>query len=327
MKTQKQISSQPTLREVLHACIKRKNYSEATEESYYGWMRRLYLFYKPRPLRELGTQEVEAFLTHLAVKERVSSSSQWQALHALIFLYRELYKTPLALRLEFGRSQKPKHLPTVLTHHEATAILSKMRGTPHLVCSLLYGAGLRISEGISLRVKDIDFEAGNIHIHQAKGRKDRYVPLPDATRDELLTQREYVLRLHEADLAAGLGWVELPDALARKYPTARYDLIWQWFFPAYKRSRHPATHQLGRWHIFPDSVQRAFKAAARQARVFKRVTCHTLRHSYATYLYRQGVGMRDIQEMLGHKSIKTTQIYTHIIAADGRSIRSPLDQV
>lgn len=318
-------SSAPCLRDAVRDACRVRHLSPRTEAAYWYWMRRFYLFNERRPLRALGNAEVGAFLTHLAAREHVSASTQNQALQALLFLYRAVYQRPLLERVEFASATRPKRLPVVLTKSEVRAVLSKLAGTPRLVCHLLYGSGLRLNEAITLRVKDLDFESLTIHVREGKGGKERIAPMPEAIAGELRAQVGLAQRYHERDLADGLGWVELPYALERKYPRAPYEFCWQWLFASYKRSRQPGTKRMGRFHVFPDQVQRAFKQAVALAKLFKRATCHTLRHSFATHLLEAGVDIRTIQELLGHSSVKTTQIYTHVAASGRAGARSPLD--
>lgn len=320
----REIVTKTSLREAVHDVCRLQHKADSTESSYFYWMRRFYEFNGKRSLREICEPEVTAFLTHIAVEEHVSASTQNQALQALLFLYRDVYQTPLNFITGVVRAKRSQTLPVWFTKQEVPLVLNKLHGIHYLVCALLYGSGLRLNECITLRIKDLDFEASSIHVHEGKGLKDRIVPLPESLRVRLHEHVEMARRLWESDLADGLGWVELPYAFERKNPRAAYEFGWQWLFPAGKRSRQSETNKLGRFHIFPDQIQRAFKLAVRQAGILKRATCHSLRHSFATHLYHSGVDIFKIQKLLGHSNVKTTMIYTHL--ADGtNNVRSPLD--
>jgi len=319
-------SAQPRLLDRVREAIRTRHYSRRTERAYAGWIRRFVLFHGKRHPQEMGEAEVTAFLSHLATRRHVSASTQNQALSALLFLYRVVLGRDLGWLDHLVRAKRPTRVPTVLSRGEVTALLGELDGTARLVASLLYGAGLRLLEGLRLRVKDLDFERNEITVRDGKGRKDRVTLLPAAAREPLRRHLERVRRLHERDLARGLGSVALPDALARKYPTARRELGWQWVFPATSHYQDRATGERRRHHLHESVIQRAVKEAARRARVAKPATCHTLRHSFATHLLEAGYDIRTIQELLGHRDVSTTMIYTHVLNRGGRGVKSPLDE-
>lgn len=306
--------------------MRRLGLSIRTEEAYVGWVRRFILANGKRHPRELGAREVEAFLTHLAMHGRVSASTQNQALSALLFLYREVLQIDLPWMENIRRAKKPERLPVVLSREEVAALLAEMNGVTWLMASLLYGAGLRLMECVRLRVQDVDFVRREITVRQGKGGKDRRTMLPAMIVDDLQGQLAEARRVHERDLAAGFGAVWLPDALARKYPNAARDWAWQYVFPASSRSIDPRSGVERRHHLDETVLQRAVKQAVRRARIDKPATCHTLRHSFATHLIEQGYDIRTVQELLGHKDVSTTQIYTHVLNRGGRGVLSPLDR-
>ena len=306
--------------------MRRLGLSIRTEEAYVGWVRRFILANGKRHPRELGAREVEAFLTHLAMHGRVSASTQNQALSALLFLYREVLQIDLPWMENIRRAKKPERLPVVLSREEVAALLAEMNGVTWLMASLLYGAGLRLMECVRLRVQDVDFVRREITVRQGKGGKDRRTMLPAMIVDDLQGQLAEARRVHERDLAAGFGAVWLPDALARKYPNAARDWAWQYVFPACSRSVDPRSDVERRHHLDETVLQRAVKQAVRRARIDKPATCHTLRHSFATHLIEQGYDIRTVQELLGHKDVSTTQIYTHVLNRGGRGVLSPLDR-
>ena len=268
---------------------------------------------------------MSAFLTHLAMVERVSASTQNQAMGALLFLYRHVLERRVGWLEHVVRAKRPARIPVVLTREEAESVLAQMNGVPRLVASLLFGSGLRLLEALTLRVKDLDFARGEIRVRDAKGGKDRITMLAQGLMPELRMHLEAVQRLHERDLRAGAGSVALPGALDRKLPTAPWDWAWQWVFPA---ARHYVVRESGvqrRYHLDPSVVQRAFHAALKEAGLSKRATCHTLRHSFATYLLERGSDIRTVQELLGHRDVRTTMIYTHVLNRGALGVRSPLD--
>ena len=306
--------------------MRRLGLSLRTEEAYVGWVRRFILANGKRHPRELGRREVEAFLTHLAMHGHVAASTQNQALSALLFLYREVLQQELPWMENIRRAKKPERLPAVLSREEVAALLAEMNGVTWLMASLLYGAGLRLMECARLRVQDVDFVRREITVRQGKGGKDRRTMLPAMTVDALQNQLAEARRVHERDLAAGHGAVWLPHALARKYPNAAREWAWQYVFPASSRSTDPRSGMERRHHLDETVLQRAVKQAVRRARITKPATCHTLRHSFATHLIEGGYDIRTVQELLGHKDVSTTQIYTHVLNRGGSGVLSPLDR-
>jgi len=290
-------------------------------------MRRFILFSGKRHPRELGAAEVTAFLNDLATTRKVAAATQNQALAALLFLYKEVIAEPLPWLDEVVHAKRPVRRPTVLTASEAHKLLSKIRGTKWLMASLLYGAGLRLRECLTLRVKDVDFGYGQILVRDGKGGKDRVTMLPGSVVEPLQAHLARVKTLHEQDLAEGYGDVELPDALARKYPRAPYEWGWKFVFPSYKRSVDPRTGVIRRHHVYENYLIRGVKEGARAAGIAKHVSCHTLRHSFATHLLENGYDIRTVQELLGHSSVETTMIYTHVMNKGGRGVKSPLDRM
>jgi len=305
--------------------IRRRNYSYRTEEAYVHWIRRLIYFSGRRHPAELGAAEVTAFVSHLARERDVAAATQNQALSALLFLYKEVLGQPLPWLDELERAKRPARLPTVLTREEVERLLAAMRGTKWLMASLLYGSGLRLTECLKLRVKDIDFGYGQILVRDGKGAKDRVTMLPASLVEPLKRQLQIAKLLHDADVARGYGEVELPDALARKYPRAPYEWAWKFVFPSERLSVDPRTGAIRRHHVYENFVTRGVKRAARAARIEKHVSCHTLRHSFATHLLEAGYDIRTVQELLGHADVSTTMIYTHVLNKGGRGVASPLD--
>jgi len=305
--------------------LRARHYSRRTEQAYCLWVRRFIRFHGLRHPAELGEAEINAFLTHLATDAHVSSSTQNQALSALLFLYRHVLGRPVGDLGDVVRARRPRRLPVVLTRDEVESVLLHLEGDAHLMASLMYGAGLRLSECLHLRVQDLDFARGEIVVRGGKGDKDRVTVLPRALRPALRAQLAAVKRLHDGDLAAGWGRVALPDALARKYPGAPADWRWQWVFPQRRRWRDPKTGVQGRHHVHETVMQRAMRDAVCASRVAKRAGCHTLRHSFATHLLEAGYDIRTIQELLGHKDVRTTMVYTHVLNRGGLGVRSPID--
>jgi integron integrase len=316
----------PKLLDRVREAIRTRHYSRRTEEAYVGWIRRYILHHGKKHPAAMGADEVNAFLSHLAVVGQVSASTQAQALSALVFLYRHVLDDPLPWLDEIVRASRPKRLPVVLSREEVGALISHLRSTERLVASLLYGAGLRLLEALRLRVKDVDFAANLLIVRQGKGDKDRRAMLPETLRGALQTQMAEVGRVHRHDVAVGAGEVWLPDALSRKYPAAGRELGWQYVFPASRISFDPRAGVRRRHHLDESAVQRAVKAAVHAAGINKPAGCHTLRHSFATHLLEDGYDIRTIQELLGHADVKTTMIYTHVLQrTGGRGVRSPMD--
>jgi integron integrase len=301
--------------------------SRRTEGAYVEWVRRFILFHGKRHPSELGPEAVTAFLNHLAVEGGVTASTQNQALNALVFLYRHVLGREQERFAGLVRARGPRRLPVVLSQAEVRAVLAELRGVERLVASVLYGSGLRLLEALTLRVKDVDFERREIRVRRGKGDKDRVTPLPEACVRPLLQHLREVRALHERDLAEGFGAVALPDALGRKYPGAEREWVWQWIFPASRRYRDVKASTERRHHLHETVVQRAVKRAVASAHVAKPASSHTFRHSFATHLLEGGYDVRTVQELLGHRSLQTTMIYTHVLNRGGRAVRSPLDAV
>lgn len=316
---------QPKLLDQVRGRLRLKHYSLRTEQAYVAWIRRFILANGKRHPRELEGRHVEAFLTGLATRGRVAAGTQNQALAALLFLYREVLGVKLPWMDSVVRAKRPRRLPVVLSQAEVRRLLTAIDERAWLMAALLYGTGIRLMECLRLRVKDLDFERGEITVRNGKGGKDRHVPLPGSLREALPAAVERVRVLHEADLAAGVGEVWLPAALERKYPNAAREFGWQYLFPSPKLSADPRTGVLRRHHLDESVLQRAVRAARQRAGIVKPATCHTLRHSFATHLLEAGYDIRTIQELLGHKDLATTQIYTHVLNRGGLAVRSPLD--
>jgi integron integrase len=307
--------------------IRLKHYSIRTEETYVTWIRRFILFHKKRHPSEMGKQEISEFLTHLAVQERVAASTQNQALNAIVFLYRAVLKRDLGEIRGIQWAKRPARLPVVFTREEAKAVLDHLEGTKWLMASLLYGSGLRLMECLRLRVKDIDFIYRRIAVRDAKGDQDRVTILSDALIEPLHSHLKRVRALHKKDLEDGFGEVYLPYALERKYRNASRQWGWQYVFPSSRRSRDPRTRVIRRHHIAETVLQRAVRTAVRASNMVKPGSCHTFRHSFATHLLEAGYDIRTVQELLGHKDVSTTMIYTHVIKKGGMGVQSPLDTI
>ena len=319
-------AARPRLFDVVREAIRRRHYSYRTEETYLHWIKRYIVFSDKRHPRDLGAPEVTAFLNHLAQDRKVAASTQNQALAALLFLYQEVLAQPLPWLEGLEHAKRPVHRPTVLTEDEAQRLLARMRGMKWLMGSLLYGAGLRLRECLKLRVKDVDFGYSQILVRDGKGGKDRVTVLPATVIEPLQAHLVRAKALHERDLLDGCGDVELPDAIARKYPKAPYEWGWKFVFPSHKRSVDPRTGAIRRHHVYENYLIRGVKEAARAAGITKHVSCHTLRHSFATHLLENGYDIRTVQELLGHSDVSTTMIYTHVLNKGGRGVTSPLDR-
>ena len=306
-------------------CLRLKHYSLRTEVSYLDWIKRYILFHKKRHPKNMGAEEVTAFLTWLAVERDVAASTQNQALAALLFLYREVFEIALPWLGEMERATRPARLPVVLTKEEARAVLHHLTGVYRLMADLLYGSGLRLLECLRLRVKDIDFGYLQITVRDGKGAKDRVTMLPVTLVPGLREHLEAVRKLHKSDLATGFGAVMLPHALDRKYRLAPKDWNWQWVFPGPQLSIDPVGGIRRRHHVLEKNLQNAVKAAGVKAGVTKNVTPHVFRHCFATHLLEAGYDIRTVQELLGHKDVSTTMIYTHVLNKPGLAVRSPLD--
>jgi integron integrase len=310
---------------VRHAC-RARHYSIRTEDAYARWAERFIRFHRIRHPLDLAEPEVNAFLTDLAVNGHVAASTQNQALAALLFLYDAVLGRPLD-ELAVVRASRPRRVPVVLTRDEVRAVLGRLDGVHGLIGRLLYGTGMRLLEGLRLRVKDVDFGLSQVTIRGGKGDKDRRTVLPDALKPALAAHLDGVKAQHDADLAAGGGRVYLPTALARKYPGAEAEWGWQYVFPSGKLSTDPRSGEVRRHHLNEGAVSRAITDAVRAAGIAKHATAHTLRHSFATHLIEDGYDIRTVQELLGHESVETTMVYTHVLGKGGRGVTSPLDRM
>jgi len=315
----------PRLLDRVREAIRVRHYSRRTEKAYVHRIRRFIFFHDKRHPADMGAVEVSAFLTSLAVRDKVAASTQNQARSALLFLYREVLGVELPWLDDVVRAKRPQYLPVVLTRDETRAVLQRRNGVPRVMALLLYGAGLRLLECCRLRVKDVDFATNQIVIRDGKGRKDRVTMLPAAVKTLLMTHIDHVRAQHQADLRRGAGWVELPGALLRKYPNAGREWAWQWVFPATRFYLDRLTGQRRRHHLHESVLQRAVKDAVRAAGLAKPATCHTFRHSFATHLLEDNHDIRTVQELLGHRDVSTTMIYTHVLNRGPAGVRSPAD--
>lgn len=318
---------EPRLLDRVRREIRVRHYSIRTESSYVDWIRRFIIFNDRRHPSELGASEVMAFLTHLAVERSVAPSTQAQAKSAILFLYRLVLNATLPWLDEVVAASSPRRLPVVLTVPEVRSILQQMNGSVGLVCALLYGTGMRLIEGLRLRVKDVEFSRREVLVRDGKGGKDRVTVLPENLIAPLQEQIAKARAVHQRDLSAGFGAVWLPGALDAKYPGASKQWGWQWVFPSTTRSADPRTGRVHRHHLNEASVQKAMGLAARRAGIAKPCSPHVLRHSFATHLLQSGYDIRTVQELLGHSDVSTTMIYTHVLNRGGRGVRSPLDQI
>jgi integron integrase len=307
--------------------LRTRHYSPRTVDAYATWVRRFVVFAGRRHPRELGPDDVRRFLSALAVEGGVSASTQNQALAALAFLYRDVLGTPLGAVEGVLRAKRPVRVPAVLSREEVRAVLAGLAGAPKLVALLQYGSGLRLLESLQLRVKDVDLGRGELVVRAGKGNKDRVTVLPAIAAEPLTAHLLHVRRQHERDLARGLGRVALPEALERKAPALGRDWAWQWIFPAAQHYTDAATGERRRHHLHETAVQRAVRLAVLRAGIGRRATCHTFRHSFATHLLEDGYDIRTVQELLGHKDVSTTMIYTHVLNRGGRGVRSPADRL
>jgi len=315
----------PKLLDRLCEALRSRHYSRRTEQTYSHWVKRFIFFHNKRHPAEMAEPEINAYLTHLAVKEKVSASTQNQALSALLFLYRHVLDREIGDLGEVIRARKPRHIPVVMTREEVKGVLANLAGDKWLMASLMYGGGLRLLECLRLRVQDIDFARNEILIRDGKGAKDRITMLPESVKIRLQDHLRKVKVSHEHDLAEGWGRVQMPTALDRKYPNAPKDWRWQWVFPQENRWINPQTKEQGRRHVDESLVQKAVRVAVSKAGLTKRATCHTFRHSFATHLLEDGYDIRTVQELLGHNDVKTTMIYTHVLNRGPAGVRSPVD--
>jgi len=321
----KAIDNKPRLFDEIRNVARMRHLSLRTEQAYVQWIRRFILFHDKRHPRDMGEAEIRAFISHLAVDRSITASTQTVALSALLFLFRDVLKKEMPYVANIERAQKPKRLPVVFTRDETKRIFAQLEGTHWLIAGLLYGSGLRLMECLRLRVKDIDFTYAQITVRDGKGEKDRITMLPARLKQALTRQLQKTKVIHEEDLRAGYGEVFLPYALARKYPSAPKQWGWQYVFPAAKRSIDPRNGKQRRHHLSETTIQKAVKNAIRQTRISKNGSCHTFRHSFATHLLEEGYDIRTVQELLGHKDVKTTMIYTHVLNRGGRGVKSPID--
>ena len=305
--------------------IRLRAYSIRTEQTYETWVTRFLAFQPHDSLEAVSGKDVRAFLEHLVLKGNVAASTQNVALNAVNFFFNEVLKQPIGELGEYSRAKRPKRLPAVLSRQEVKVLLGGLDGVQYLMAALLYGSGMRLMECVRLRVQDIDFSYHQILIRNGKGNKDRVVPLPHKLEGLLRSQLEEVRQYHETDLAAGFGEVFMPDALGRKFPKGARDWAWQYVFPSGRLSLDPRSNRQRRHHVDESTLQKAVKRAAREAGISKRVSCHTLRHSFATHLLEDGYDIRTVQELLGHADVSTTMIYTHVLNRGGKGVRSPLD--
>ncbi len=314
-----------TLIGVLQEKLRLRHMSPRTAEAYTAWVRRYVRFHGGKHPRGMGSREVTEFLSDLATRRNVAASTQNQALAALLFLYREVLEAPVGWLDQLVRAKRPHRLPTVMTREEVASVLGAMTGRPRLIGVLLYGSGLRLGEACGLRMKDVDLARRELVVRAGKGDKDRLTLLSEVVVEGLAQQMDAARELHRRDLAAGRGRVALPEAMGVKVPSAMQDWRWQWVFPATRLYRDVRTRQWMRHHIHPTVIQRAVGNAAREAGIAKRVGCHTFRHSFATHLLEAGYDIRTVQELLGHRDVRTTMLYTHVMTRGGRGIRSPAD--
>jgi integron integrase len=305
------------------------HYSIHTERTYCEWIKRFVHFHRMKSRDDLsgGEGKIEKFLTHLAVHGNIAPATQNQAMNALVFLYRKVLKQDLNEQINAVRAHKKRNIPVVLTREETAKILSLMTGTPQLVAKLMYGSGLRISEAIRLRIKDIDYAMKTITVRSGKGDKDRVTTFPSSIMPFLESHLAKVRTTHQNDLKTGYGEVYLPHALARKYPNASKEWGWQYVFPSGTLSEDPRSKRIRRHHIDPSVINKAIKAGARKAGLIKKVSAHTLRHSFATHLLQRGNDIRTVQALLGHNDVSTTMIYTHALQQGGQGVPSPLDDL
>jgi integron integrase len=319
------VASSPKLLDRVRWQLRVKHYSIRTEQAYVDWIRRYILFHRKRHPNEMSEKEITEFLSHLAVEKSVAASTQNQAFSALLFLYQQVLDRKLDFIDNVQRVKRPARVPVVFTPSEVRAVLAHLKGDYRLMGELLYGAGLRLMECVRLRVKDIDFGYGHITIRDGKGLRDRITILPERLREPLQRHLERIQQIHQCDLASGNGRVYLPFALDRKYAKANRSWPWQYVFPAEKLSNDPRSGEKRRHHVMENNLQKAVKIAIQRAGIRKTGSCHTFRHSFATHLLENGQDIRTVQELLGHKDVSTTMIYTHVLNKPGLAVRSPLD--
>jgi integron integrase len=320
------VSKPKKLLDQVSEALRTKHYAYRTEQTYVDWIKRYILFHKKRHPKDMGVNEIREFIAYLATERKVATSTQNQALSAILFLYRTVLEKEIILPPELVNPSRPKRLPTVLTHAEAMSVINQMRGTPRLMAKILYGSGLRLMECMRLRVKDIDFDNHQIIVRGGKGDDDRFTILPDSVATEIKHTLQDVKALHDKDLREGYEETILPNALGVKYKNAGKEWGWQFIFPASQRSMDRTSGVIRRHHLDESVLQKAIHNAAELVKIDKPVTAHTFRHSFATQLLQNGYNIRTIQELLGHKDVKTTMIYTHVLQRGGLAVKSPLDQ-
>jgi integron integrase len=318
---------QPRLLDRMREAMRCRHYSRRTEETYCAWVKRFIFFHHLRHPNEMGEKEINEFLSKLAVEGKIGASTQNQALSALLFLYRNVLKRDIDDLGDVVRARRTKRLPVVLTREEVRAVMDRLDGQAWLMACLMYGAGLRLNECLGLRVQDIDFGGNQIVVRSGKGAKDRVTMLPQAARQPLLGHLRRVKAVHDKDVGEGYGRVTLPDALERKFRSAAHEWRWQFVFPQRNRWVDRRTREQGRHHVDESIIQKAVATAVRDAGILKRATCHTLRHSFATHLLESGYDIRTVQELLGHKDVRTTMVYTHVLNRGGKGVRSPMDGI
>ena len=311
----------------VRSAIRVHHFSRRTEDAYAGWIRRFIIFHGKRHPKDLGSPEITSFLSSLAARDHVSASTQNQALAALLFLYREVLRQELPWLDGITRAKPSHRLPVVLTRTEVSHVMSHLHGLPRLMAMLLYGTGMRVMECCTLRIKDVDMERNQITVRSGKGAKDRVTLLPATIKPDLCRQIESVRMLHEQDVRRNAGWTELPGALGRKYPNAGREWRWQWIFPATRTYWDQTTQQRRRHHLHESVLQRSLREAVLRAGIAKPATCHTLRHSFATHLLEDGYDIRTVQELLGHRDVNTTMIYTHVLNRGPGAVLSPADRL
>jgi len=317
----------PKLLDQVREAIRTRHYSERTEKAYVHWIKRFIFFHNKRHPMEMAESEIAEFLSSLATAGRVSASTQNQAFNSLLFLYHDVLNKQIGRVAGVVRAKRPHRLPVVLTKAEVKKVIDHMNGVPRLMVILLYGAGLRLMECCSLRIKDVDFSRNEIVIRAGKGDKDRHTMLPTAIKESLVGHIEANRGRHQEDVATGLGRVALPNALERKYPNAGREWAWQWVFPAPQHYTDRITGEKRRHHLHESVLQRSVREAVVKAGISKPASCHTFRHSFATHLLEDGYDIRTVQELLGHRDVSTTMVYTHVLNRGGRGVRSPADSL